>query len=76
MKLIPNARQVALRSYSQWAQAASVALLGSYGALPQQMQDLIPMPVLIGLTCTILVLGFIGRLIAQPELAPPQDGQQ
>lgn len=76
MQLIPNAKQVALRSYSQWAMASATALLGSYGALPDKMQDLIPVPVLIGLTCTILVLGFIGRLIAQPELAPPKDGQE
>jgi protein-S-isoprenylcysteine O-methyltransferase Ste14 len=72
MKLIPNAKQVALRSYSQRAQAAALALIGGYQLLPDKLQDALPMSLVIGTACVALVLGIIGRLIAQPSLhAPP-----
>jgi hypothetical protein len=72
MKLIPNAKQVLRHSYSQRAQGVALALIGGYGLLPDKMQDALPMPAVMGLACVALVLGIVGRLIAQPELQPPQ----
>jgi hypothetical protein len=76
MKLIPNARQVMLHSYSQRAQGVALALIGGYGLLPDKMQDALPMPAVMGLACVALVLGIVGRLIAQPDLQPPAEGDK
>jgi hypothetical protein len=76
MKLIPNAKQVALRSYSQRAQGVALALIGGYGVMPEKWQDALPMPAVMGLACAALVLGIFGRLVAQPSLhtqPPPPD---
>lgn len=71
MKIIPNARRVAVRAYSQIAQATALAILGAYSAMPDKLQDALPGGLVIGLACAALVLGFVGRLIEQPELQQP-----
>ena len=68
MKLIPNARQVLLKSYSQQAQLAALAGIGAYGALPDKLQDVLPLWLVLGLASVLLVLGIVGRLIDQPKL--------
>lgn len=68
MKLIPNARQVLLRSYSQQAQGAALAIIGGYQILPEQWQNALPLGLVLGLASAALVLGIVGRLIAQPEV--------
>ena len=73
MKLIPNARQVLLQSYSQQAQAAALAIIGGYQLLPEKWQDALPLPLVLGLACVALVLGIVGRLIAQPKLQGPAE---
>lgn len=76
MKLIPNARQVLLKSYSQQMQMAALAGIGAYTALPEKMQDVIPPWAVLGLAAVLLVLGIVGRLIDQPKLHPGSpDGQ-
>jgi uncharacterized membrane protein len=78
VKLIRNARRVALRSYSQQAQYVALAILGAYGALPDKLQDVLPMWLVLGIACAVLVLGIVGRLVEQPGLTndgpekPPQ----
>ena len=76
MKLIPNAKQVLLHSYSQRAQGAALAMIGGYSVMPDKWQDSLPMPWVMGMACLALVLGIVGRLIAQPDLAPPTEGGQ
>ncbi len=74
MKLIPNARRVLLRSYSQQAQFLALTIIGAYGALPDKLQDALPTWLVLGIACGVLVLGIIGRLIEQPALKEPADG--
>ena len=73
MKLVPNARRVLLRSYSQRINLALLAGIGAYGALPDKLQDALPGWLVIGLAVGLLMLGIVGRLIEQPELHP-EDG--
>jgi type VI protein secretion system component VasF len=73
MQWIPNAKKVLLRSYSQQAQAAALALVGGYQMLPDRLQDAVPSSVVMLVACVVLVLGMIGRLIEQPELSA-EDG--
>jgi hypothetical protein len=68
MKLIPNATQVLLHSYSQRAQAAALALVGGYQIMPDKLQDALPPSVVMLVACLLLALGMVGRLIEQPEL--------
>jgi len=68
MKMIPNARRVLLHAYSQQAQMAALAGIGAYSALPDKMQDALPMWAVLGLASVLLVLGIVGRLIEQPAL--------
>lgn len=75
MKLIPNAKQVLLKSYSQQMQMAALAGIGAYSALPAKMQDVLPQWAVLGLAAALLVLGIVGRLIAQPELKGAENGQ-
>jgi hypothetical protein len=72
MKLIPNARQVLLQSYSQQAQGAALAIIGGYQILPAAWQEALPLPLVLGLACVALVLGIVGRLVAQPGLEPKE----
>jgi hypothetical protein len=67
LKLIPNWRN-ALRMFSVQANTANVAMLASWASLPARIQDAIPTGAVIALAITLLVLGTIGRLIAQPAV--------
>ena len=67
MKLIPNWRK-AWRMLSVQANTINVAVLAGWSSLPDRMQDAIPVYVIVGLAIGLLVLGTIGRLIAQPAV--------
>lgn len=76
MRWIPNVKQVALQSYSQVAQMLAVTILTAYGAMPDKLQDALPVWAVMGIAIFVLLLGIIGRLVYQPGLhkpAPPQD---
>ena len=75
MKLIPNARRVLWRSYSQQAQFLALTIIGAYGAMPDKLQDALPAWLVLGVACAVLVLGIVGRLIEQPALREPDDGR-
>ena len=62
-KLIPNWRQ-AWRMFSVQAQASSVAILGAWQALPDDLRAKVPESV---------VLGIVGRLIDQPATRAASD---
>lgn len=67
MQLIPNWR-AAWRMFSVQAQAAAVAVLGAWQAVPDDMRAKVPDGVVIGLVAVLLVLGIVGRLVAQPSV--------
>ena len=67
MQLIPNWRK-AWRMLSVQANTINVAVLAGWSSLPARMQDAIPFYVIVGLAIGLLVLGTIGRLIAQPAI--------
>lgn len=67
--LIPNARQVALRSYSQIAQYTAFSIIGGYQALPAEWQKEIPLQMVLVLASVALLCGIVGRLLAQPGLS-------
>ena len=66
MKLIPNWRK-AWRMFSVQAQAAAIAAIAGWQALPNDLRVLVPQQVAIGLALVLLVLGIVGRLIDQPK---------
>ena len=66
MKLIPNWRK-AWRMFSVQAQAGSVAILGAWQAMPEELRGKLPEPVVLGIVGALLVLGIVGRLIDQPK---------
>ena len=66
-KLIPNWRQ-AWRMFSVQAQASSVAILGAWQALPDDLRGKVPEPVVLGIVGALLVFGIVGRLIDQRGL--------
>lgn len=70
MKLIPNWRR-AWRMFSVQAQAAGIAAIAGWQALPDDLRALVPQPLAIGLAVALLVLGIIGRLIDQPKTREP-----
>ena len=53
--------------FSVQAQATATAILAGWAALPEEWQKLIPIWAVLVLACIVLVLGIIGRLIAQPK---------
>ena len=69
MKLISNWRS-AWRFFSVQAQALALAGIGAWQVLPDDLRALVPVPVAVGLAMALLVLGIVGRLIAQPENGP------
>ena len=69
MKLISNWKQ-ALRMFSVQAQSLNLVGIAAWTALPDDMRAMIPPSVVLGLAMVLLVLGIVGRLIAQPEIAP------
>ena len=53
--------------FSIQAQAGSVAVLGTWQAMPDDLRSRVPEPVVLGIVGALLVLGIIGRLIDQPK---------
>lgn len=72
--LIPNWRN-ALRMFSVQAQVCAAALLTGWGTLPAQWQDQFPLWAITTLTCLVLALGVIGRLIQQPSVETKPNDQ-
>lgn len=70
MKLIPEARR-AWRMFSVQAQALALALIGSWQAMPQALQDKIPPSAVLAVAMVLLVAGIVGRLIHQPKVQEP-----
>lgn len=70
MKLIPNWRR-AWRMFSVQAQAAAIAAIAGWQALPDDLRALVPQGLAISLAVALLVLGIIGRLIDQPKTREP-----
>lgn len=68
-RLIPNWRQ-APRMLSMQAMSATVALIGAWQALPDEMRTQIPQRWVMWGAIALLVLGMVGRLWHQPELHP------
>lgn len=66
-KLIPEAKRW-YRMFSLQSMSISVALLGSWGALPDDLKAVIPIEWVIVIAITILVLGMFGRLIPQKKV--------
>ncbi len=66
MKLIPDWRK-AWRFFSVQAQALTLAGIGAWQVLPDDLKGAVPVPVAVALAMGLLVLGIVGRLIAQPE---------
>lgn len=73
-KLIPNWRR-AWRMFSVQAQAGSVAILGAWQALPDDLRGRLPEPVVLGIVGALLVFGIIGRLIDQPATRASSDNE-
>lgn len=71
-KLIPNWRQ-AWRMFSVQAQASSVAILGAWQALPDDLRAKVPESVVLGIVGALLVFGIVGRLIVQPATRAASD---
>ena len=65
MKLIPNWRR-AWRMFSVQAMTAATAILGAWQAFPPDLRDSLPETWVHGSAMALLVLGIVGRLIAQP----------
>lgn len=65
-RLIPNWRR-AWRMLSVQAQAAALAVIGGWQALPDDMRAAVPQSAVYGLAMGLLVAGIIGRLIDQPK---------
>jgi hypothetical protein len=66
MNLIPNWRR-AWRMFSVQAQAAAIASIAGWQALPDDLRAMVPQSVAMGLAIALLVLGIVGRLIDQPK---------
>lgn len=65
LEFVPNARRC-LRWFSVQIPAANLAFLGIWSALPERFQDALPSSWVMGIAATLIILGVIGRLIAQP----------
>ena len=66
MKLITNWRS-AWRFFSVQAQALALAGIGAWQVLPDDLRAAVPGPVAVGASMALLVLGIVGRVIAQSE---------
>ena len=65
MKLIRDWR-ASWRFFSVQAQALTLAGIGAWQVLPDEMRAAVPASVVLGMAMVLLVLGIVGRLIAQP----------
>lgn len=70
MNLIPNWR-VCWRMFSVQVPALNIAFLGTWSALPAKFQNALPVPVVLGVAVALIVIGVVGRLIAQPAVSCP-----
>lgn len=71
MKLIPQWKS-ALRMFSVQAQGLNLAGIAAWMALPDEMRDVVPPSVVLGIAMALLVLGIVGRLVAQPAIEAPK----
>lgn len=76
LQLIPEARRW-WRMFSMQAMGAASALLGAWGALPDELQTKVPAGLVVGVAVALLVLGMVGRLVQQDTVRPlpsPDEG--
>lgn len=80
MKLIPNWRSVAFKSFSMWAIGVAqtgVAAILFWPNIPEDFKQYIEIRYVVWAISVSLVLGAIGRLVQQPTLhEPPKQGPQ
>jgi len=69
MNLIPNWKS-GWRMFSVQAQAIALAVLGAWQVMPDDMKALLPPSLVYWLAMGLMVLGIVGRLVAQPKVAP------
>lgn len=67
MKLVDNAKQW-YKMFSIQANSLNLAFLGTWGLLPEKFQDVLPVPVVLGIAVSLLLLGTVGRLIKQDSV--------
>lgn len=67
-KLISNWRK-SWRMLSVQIPSLNVAFLATWAALPAKFQDALPLPWVIGIAVTLIVLGVVGRLLVQEKTA-------
>ena len=67
MKLIDNAHAW-YKMFSIQAQLAQGAFLATWATLPAKFQEVLPTEVVFGIAVALVVLGVVGRLVAQPDL--------
>lgn len=68
MKLIDNAKQW-YKMFSLQANALNVSFLATWSLLPAKFQDVLPVPAVIGIAVSLLILGTLGRLIKQDSVS-------
>lgn len=71
MALIENWRQ-APRMLSVQAMALSLAIQGAWPAIPEDLKATLPPHVVHYVAMGLLIVGIIGRLVAQPAVADKQ----
>lgn len=69
MQLIPEWRK-AWRMVSVQCMALALALQGTWSAMPVELQQAVPAPIVQLITLALLGFGIVGRLVLQPKLAP------
>ena len=74
MKLIPNWKR-AYKMVSVQCQTVSIAVLGGWQALGDDLQAAIPLWVVFTVAITLLVIGTIGRLVQQKGVSDGVDNQ-
>jgi len=69
LKLIPEARRC-WRMFSMQSMGVATALLGAWGAMPDELHAQLPERLVIGVAIVLLVLGMFGRLVQQDSVRP------
>lgn len=72
MNLIPNWRR-AWRMLSVQIPAINAAFIATWASIPAKFQDAYPLPWALATVLVLLVLGIVGRLIAQPSVTAEKD---
>lgn len=67
MKLVDNAKHW-YKMFSLQANALNVSFLGTWSILPPRFQEVLPVPVVIGIAVGLLLLGTLGRLVKQASV--------